>query len=185
MDHEEENRNTNITYFHRLLSSRPQMNWICRAFSHRNEGTSQQTEGRRIIMWVCCHTHQASHKYQQQELLSWMLALAFFFIDQTESECICVQDGVLAYTRGAVEGLHMLLEGRADMRRFLPQLPFKKHIPLLPNSAKGVKGDSLHCFSFRWVAPPQIPIGHNLSFPLRIKTVINSSFLTMQGSGTV
>jgi len=82
-----------------------------------------------------------------------MLALALLFIAQTEMhyghwECICVKDKVLADTRGEIKGLHMLLEGRAGMRRFLSQLLFKKHIPLLPSSARRANGASLPCLSF-------------------------------------
>lgn len=140
------------------------------------------------IFW--CHAHWASHRYQQQELLFQMLVLALPFVALTEMhydrwESICVKDKVLAYTRGAIKGLHKLPEGTAGMGRLLSLLPIKKNIPLLPNSARGAKGANFPCLSFRWAAPTQLSISHGLSLPVSIKTVINSSCLVMQGSGTV
>lgn len=68
-------------------------------------------------MWVWCHTHQASHKYPQQELLSQMLALELWpEMHYGHWECTCVKDKVLTYTGGAIKGLYMVLEARAGMR---------------------------------------------------------------------
>lgn len=80
-----------------------------------------------------------------------MLVLALPFVALTEThydrwEFICVKDKALAYTRGAIKGLHKLLEGVAGMGRLPSLLPIKKNIPLLPNSARGAKGANFPAF---------------------------------------
>lgn len=155
MDHKEKSRNTDINIFPLASSFKFIDEWICRGFSPTGMKVHHTRKRVRIkITWLCCHT-QVGHNYQQQELLCQMLHLAHLFSGHTEMhhspwERVCGKDKVLAYSREAIKGLHISLEGRAGLKRLLSQLPcFETH--------KGSQGSQLSLPFFQMSGSSTIP----------------------------